>query len=116
MSVSILLPAPLATAQQPLPESSPQMNEQSNQQIQKMERMADSVTKMSEADRAQMEAVRSLLPRFEATIQRVLDRVWGSDPHFLSKHRAEYESVCAKHHLICANWLLRQGRVERPWR
>src|SRR5437667_9323188 len=27
---------------------------------------------------AEMEAVRSLLPRFEATIQRVLDRVWGN--------------------------------------
>jgi hypothetical protein len=27
---------------------------------------------------AQMEAVRALLPRFEAKIQRVLDRVWGS--------------------------------------
>jgi hypothetical protein len=25
-----------------------------------------------------MEAVRSLLPRFEAKIQRVLDRVWGN--------------------------------------
>ena len=27
---------------------------------------------------AQMEAVRALLPRFEAKIQRVLDRVWGT--------------------------------------
>ncbi len=27
---------------------------------------------------AQMEAVRSLLPRFEAKIQRVLARVWGN--------------------------------------
>ena len=25
-----------------------------------------------------MEAVRSLIPRFEAKIQRVLDRVWGT--------------------------------------
>lgn len=25
-----------------------------------------------------MEAVRALLPRFEAKIQRVLDRVWGT--------------------------------------
>jgi hypothetical protein len=31
-----------------------------------------------DAEAAQMEAVRSLLPRFEAKIQRVLDRVWGS--------------------------------------
>jgi type I restriction enzyme M protein len=30
------------------------------------------------AEAAQMEAVRSLLPRFEAKIQRVLDRVWGN--------------------------------------
>jgi len=27
---------------------------------------------------AQMEAVRALIPVFEAKIQRVLDRVWGS--------------------------------------
>ena len=31
-----------------------------------------------DAEAAQMEAVRSLLPRFEAKIQRVLDRVWGT--------------------------------------
>ena len=31
-----------------------------------------------DAEAAQMEAVRSLLPRFEAKIQRVLDRVWGN--------------------------------------
>lgn len=31
-----------------------------------------------DAEAAQMEAVRSLIPRFEAKIQRVLDRVWGS--------------------------------------
>jgi hypothetical protein len=31
-----------------------------------------------DADAVQMEAVRSLLPRFEAKIQRVLDRVWGN--------------------------------------
>ena len=31
-----------------------------------------------EAEAAQMEAVHSLLPRFEAKIQRVLDRVWGN--------------------------------------
>lgn len=30
------------------------------------------------AEAAQMEAVRSLIPVFEAKIQRVLDRVWGS--------------------------------------
>ena len=29
-----------------------------------------------DAEAAQMEAVRALLPRFEAKIQRVLDRVW----------------------------------------
>ncbi len=33
-----------------------------------------------DAEAAQMEAVRSLLPRFEAKIQRVLDRVWGNTP------------------------------------
>ncbi len=27
---------------------------------------------------SQMEAVRSLIPRFEAKIQRVIDRVWGT--------------------------------------
>ena len=32
-----------------------------------------------DAEAAQIEAVRSLLPRFEAKIQRVLDRVWGND-------------------------------------
>ena len=32
-----------------------------------------------DAEAAQMEAVRSLLPRFEAKIQRVLDRVWGTE-------------------------------------
>ena len=31
-----------------------------------------------DAEAAQMDAVRSLLPRFEAKIQRVLDRVWGT--------------------------------------
>ena len=31
-----------------------------------------------DAEAAQMEAVRSLLPRFAAKIQRVLDRVWGN--------------------------------------
>jgi restriction endonuclease S subunit len=30
-----------------------------------------------DAEAAQMEAVRGLIPRFEAKIQRVLDRVWG---------------------------------------
>ena len=33
-----------------------------------------------DAEAAQMEAVRSLLPRFEAKIQRVLARVWGNTP------------------------------------
>jgi len=32
-----------------------------------------------DAEAAQMEAVRSLLPRFEAKTQRVLDRVWGTE-------------------------------------
>ena len=32
------------------------------------------------AEAAQMDSVRSLLPRFEAKIQRVLDRVWGNIP------------------------------------
>ena len=31
-----------------------------------------------DAEAAQMVSVRSLLPRFEAKIQRVLDRVWGN--------------------------------------
>ena len=31
-----------------------------------------------DAEAAQMETVRSLIPRFEAKIQRVLDRVWGT--------------------------------------
>ena len=31
-----------------------------------------------DAEAAQMDGVRSLLPRFEAKIQRVLDRVWGN--------------------------------------
>jgi hypothetical protein len=31
-----------------------------------------------DAEAAQMDAVRALLPRFEAKIQRVLDRVWGN--------------------------------------
>lgn len=31
-----------------------------------------------DAEAAQMEAVRALIPRFEAKIQRVLDRVWGN--------------------------------------
>jgi type I restriction enzyme M protein len=31
-----------------------------------------------DAEAAQMDSVRSLLPRFEARIQRVLDRVWGN--------------------------------------
>jgi type I restriction enzyme S subunit len=31
-----------------------------------------------DAEAVQMEAVRALLPRFEAKIQRVLDRVWGN--------------------------------------
>ena len=31
-----------------------------------------------DAEAAQMDAVRSLIPVFEAKIQRVLDRVWGN--------------------------------------
>jgi hypothetical protein len=31
-----------------------------------------------DAEAAQMDSVRSLIPRFEAKIQRVLDRVWGN--------------------------------------
>ena len=31
-----------------------------------------------DVEAAQMDAVRSLIPRFEAKIQRVLDRVWGT--------------------------------------
>ena len=31
-----------------------------------------------DAEAAQMDSVRALLPRFEAKIQRVLDRVWGT--------------------------------------
>ena len=33
-----------------------------------------------DAEAAQMESVRALLPRFEAKIQRVLARVWGNTP------------------------------------
>lgn len=33
-----------------------------------------------DAEAAQMDSVRSLLPRFEAKIQRVLARVWGNPP------------------------------------
>ena len=33
-----------------------------------------------DAEAAQMDAVRSLIPHFEAKIQRVLDRVWGNAP------------------------------------
>ena len=33
-----------------------------------------------DAEAAQLEAVRALLPHFEAKIQRVLDRVWGNTP------------------------------------
>lgn len=32
-----------------------------------------------DAEAARLEAVRSLLPRFEAKIQLVLDRVWGKE-------------------------------------
>jgi hypothetical protein len=35
-----------------------------------------------EAEAAQLEAVRALLPRFAAKIQRVLDRVWGRHENF----------------------------------
>ena len=31
-----------------------------------------------DAEAVQIEAVHSLLPRFEAKIQRILDRVWGN--------------------------------------
>lgn len=31
-----------------------------------------------DAEASQMESVRALIPRFEAKIQRVLDRVWGA--------------------------------------
>ncbi len=31
-----------------------------------------------DAEAAQMDSVRALRPRFEAKIQRVLDRVWGN--------------------------------------
>ena len=33
-----------------------------------------------DAEAAQMDSVRALIPRFEAKIQRVLDRVWGNTP------------------------------------
>ena len=32
-----------------------------------------------DTESAQIEAVRGLIPRFEAKIQRVMDRVWGTD-------------------------------------
>ena len=32
-----------------------------------------------DAEAAQMEAVRTLIPRFEAKILRVIDRVWGNE-------------------------------------
>jgi hypothetical protein len=49
-SVMVLMPASLAMAQQTRPESSPspQLKEQGAQPMQKMDKMADSVTKMSE--------------------------------------------------------------------
>ena len=37
-----------------------------------------------DAEAGQMEAVRALLPRFEAKIQRVLARVWGNGPEVAS--------------------------------
>ncbi|MFA6545346.1 MAG: restriction endonuclease subunit S, partial [Limisphaerales bacterium] len=40
-----------------------------------------------DAEAAQMDSVRSLLPRFEAKIQRVLDRVWGKDVVLASGER-----------------------------
>ena len=52
-----------------------------------------------DAEAAQMEAVRALLPRFEAKIQRVLDRVWGP---------------CKSKHPSCARWKNSISRTSSP--
>jgi hypothetical protein len=72
-SVMVLLPAALAMAQQATPESSPPMQmqspaatspsaEQGNQQMQKMDKMADSVTKMSEMCQMMMKKEMAFAP------------------------------------------------------
>jgi type I restriction enzyme M protein len=73
----------------------------------------------SEAE--QMEAVRSLIPRFEAKIQRVLDRVWGEDnveveagltTHFDTSAAPALESVEEKSHfkrIVLATHIINQS-------
>jgi uncharacterized membrane protein YeiB len=73
LAIPVLLLASLAMAQQATPESSPPMQmqnptvtspsaEQSNQQMQKMDRMADSVTKMSEMCQMMMKNEKAAMP------------------------------------------------------
>lgn len=42
---------------------------------------------------------------------KMMERVWGADESFLSRHRDEYAHVLAEQHDICARWLLRHGRT-----
>ena len=42
---------------------------------------------------------------------KVLERIWGADPAFLSAHGARYHAVVAAQHLIRARAFLRAGRT-----
>jgi len=41
----------------------------------------------------------------------MMERVWGADPDFMSRHRDDYVRVLAEQHDTCARWLLRHGRT-----
>jgi len=42
---------------------------------------------------------------------KMMERVWGSDAAFMTRHGDEYKCVLAEQHATCARWLLRHGRT-----
>ena len=41
----------------------------------------------------------------------MIERVWGADSGFVTRHQDAYVRVLAEQHDICARWLLRHGRT-----
>ena len=42
---------------------------------------------------------------------KVLERVWGVDPDYLSEYGGAFHQILAEQHAICAHWLLEHGRM-----
>jgi glycosyltransferase involved in cell wall biosynthesis len=42
---------------------------------------------------------------------KILKRVWGADAEFLADHGERFKRVCARYHLLRAQWLIHRGRT-----